>query len=110
MTLAFFYQPYAPAFLQVEVAQKQFVATGPSKLELHLSDPDGLPIDQARVIPNAHMTNMDMPALQSSVVARGQGNYEVNLALNMAGPWSITIKTQAQGFISQQKTLQVIVL
>ncbi|GER86503.1 hypothetical protein KDW_06650 [Dictyobacter vulcani] len=110
LALAFFYQPYSPAFLQVHITQKQFVSTGQSSLELHFSDPDGLPIDQAQVIPSAHMTNMDMTALQSNVVPHGHGIYEVKLALNMSGPWSITVKAQAQGFIPQKQTLQVTVL
>ncbi|GCE21090.1 FixH family protein [Dictyobacter kobayashii] len=110
VVLAFLYQPYAPAFLQVQMEQKQFVATGTSRLELHLTDPDGLPIDQAQIIPSAHMTNMDMAALHNHVVPHGHGVYEVNMDLYMAGPWSITIQTQAQGFTPQQRTIKVTVL
>ncbi|WP_338257261.1 FixH family protein [Dictyobacter halimunensis] len=108
--LAFLYQPYVPASLQVQMEQKQFMVRGPSTLKLQLTDPDGLPIDEARVIPSAHMTNMDMMALHNRVVPHGHGIYEVNLDLSMAGPWAITIQTQARGFSPQQQTLQVNVL
>ncbi|GHO84792.1 FixH family protein [Dictyobacter formicarum] len=108
--LAFLYQPYVPVSLQVQMEQKQFMASGPSTLKLQLTDPDGLPIDEALVIPSARMTNMDMTALHNRVVPRGHGVYEVNLDLYMAGPWSITIQTQARGFKPQQQTLQVNVI
>jgi hypothetical protein len=76
-------------------------------LELHLTDPQGLPIEQARVSPSAKMTNMNMVTDQIRVRPLGDGNYSVQLQLYMAGPWEISIVTQADGFDSQQRTLFV---
>jgi hypothetical protein len=78
-----------------------------SDVYLQLTDPDGLPITQASVIPSAHMTNMNMVTDRSSVIEAGDGHYLVKLHLYMAGPWAITIQTQASGFVSQQRTLLV---
>jgi hypothetical protein len=91
------------------MVQKQFVAGGPARLELVLTDPSGEPINAAQVIPSARMTNMDMAAQQCHVKSSGSGTYMIDLSLDMAGPWSITIQTRAPGFAPQKKTLQVIV-
>jgi len=106
-TFAVLYQPHAPTSLQVHVIQPRLVADRPASLELHLTDPQGLPIEQALVIPSAKMTNMDMAATENHVTELGNGTYKVNISLYMAGPWEITINTQATGFEPQHKTLFV---
>jgi hypothetical protein len=106
-TFAVLYQPHAPTFLQVRVIQQQLVADSPTSLELHLTDPQGLPIEQAQVIPSAKMTNMDMAATEQHVTELGNGTYKVNISLSMAGPWKITINTLATGFAPQQRTVFV---
>ncbi len=107
ITFAVLYQPHAPTLLYVQMVQQQFVADRPANLELHLTDPQGLPIEQAQVTPNAHMTNMDMAATESHVTELGGGKYKVNISLFMPGPWEITISTQATGFEPQKRTLFV---
>ena len=107
LTFALVYQPHAPTFLQVHVVQEQFVANSPASLELNLTDPQGLPIEQAQVTPDAHMTNMDMVATESHVTELGHGRYKVNISLYMPGPWEITISTHATGFETQKRTLLV---
>ena len=107
---AILYQPHAPTFLQVHVVQEQFVANSPASLELNLTDPQGLPIEQAQVIPSARMTNMNMTATESHVIELGNGKYRVNISLYMAGPWEITISTRATGFEAQKRTLLVQVI
>lgn len=109
LALACVYQTDAPTILQVKMMQKQFVTGAPSSLKLSLTDPNGQPIDEAQVIPSARMTNMDMAIKQSRVMPSGKGIYTINLDLYMAGPWSITIRTQAPGFAAQEKTLLVMV-
>ncbi len=101
------YQPHAPTFLQVHVVQQQLVANSPASLELHLTDPQGLPIEQAQVIPSARMTNMDMAATEQHVIELGNGKYKVNIFLSMAGPWEITLNTHANGFEPLRKILLV---
>lgn len=110
ITLACLHQPYTPTLLQVQLEQKQLVANAPASMELNLTDIEGLPINEAQVIPSARMTNMAMIALNTHVIPQGNGKYKVNLDLYMPGPWSITIQTHAHGFTSQEKTFQVLVL
>jgi hypothetical protein len=107
LALSAVHQSYAPTFLQVHMMQAQFAANSPASLELNLTDPQGLPIEQAQVTPSARMTNMEMAATESHVTELGHGKYKVNISLFMAGPWEITINTYATGFEAQKRTLFV---
>jgi hypothetical protein len=105
LTLALLYHPSAPTLLHVE--GQHLVSSGLSDVYLQLTDPGGLPVNQAQIESGAHMTNMDMVTDHSSVSEVGNGHYLVQLHLSMAGPWAITIRTQADGFLSQRHTLFV---
>ena len=100
---------HVPAMMQVRIDQQPPLASGITTLELHLSDSQGLPIDQAQVTPNAWMTNMAMGTNHVSVKGLGQGNYQAQLQLYMAGPWKISVVAQADGFdpLTQTLLLQV---
>lgn len=98
---------HAPAIMQVHVDQQPPIATGLTTLELHLSDTQGLPIEQAQVIPKAWMTNMDMMTNKIRVEPLGKGIYVAQLQLYMAGPWEISIEAHADGFESLKQTLLV---
>ena len=98
---------HAPAQMQVHVDRAVPVAVGYTTVELHLSDPQNIPIEQAQVIPTARMTNMNMTALSTLVKTLGQGNYSIQLALSMGGPWEISIVAQADGFDALQQSLFV---
>ncbi len=98
---------HSPAILHVYLEQRTPVASGFTTVELHLTDPQGLPIEQAQVLPSAKMTNMDMISNRIHVTAQGQGNYSVQLQLYMTGPWEIRIVANADGFDPQQRTLFV---
>jgi hypothetical protein len=98
---------HSPAVLQVRIDQQPPVSSRMTTLELHLTDPQGLPIEQAQVSPSARMTNMNMVTNQIRVRPQGNGNYTIQMQLYMAGPWEINIVTQADGFASQQRTLFV---
>lgn len=100
-------QIYAPAQLQVLMDRQQPTATGMTTLHLHLSDLQGMPIEEANVSPDAHMTNMQMTTNDELVRSIGQGNYKVQIRLYMAGPWAITIRASADGFLPLQKTFFV---
>ncbi len=100
-------QAHAPALLQVHVDQGKLTAASITTLELHLTDPQGIPIEEAHVLPDARMTNMDMQASYSNVTAIGKGQYKVQLHLYMAGPWLITLRANADGFRPLEQTLQV---
>ena len=98
---------HAPAIMQVRLDQQLPVASGITTLELHLADPQGLPIEHAQVLPSAKMTNMDMVTNKIRVESLGKGNYVAQLQLFMAGPWEISIEAQADGFDPLQRTLFV---
>jgi len=99
-------QTYAPALLQVHIQQPP-KANGFTTIELHLTDPDGLPIDQAQIASSAWMTNMNMITNEKHMQEIGQGKYIVQLHLYMAGPWEIKLMARAPGFIPQRQTLLV---
>src|SRR6266480_3265754 len=97
----------APAVMRVQLDQQHPVTSGVTTLELHLTDSQGLPIEQAQVLPNARMTNMNMMTNQIRVVPLGHGTYIAQLQLYMAGPWEISIEAHADGFEPTAKTLFV---
>src|SRR5947199_2999014 len=77
----------APAIMRVQLDQQRPVAKGFTTVELRLTDSQGLPIEQAQVLPDARMTNMNMVTDQIRVEPLGQGNYMAQIHLYMAGPW-----------------------
>jgi hypothetical protein len=99
----------APTIMRVQLDQQRPVASGFTTLELHLTDSQGIPIEQAQVLPNARMTNMDMVSNLFRVEPLGHGNYIAQLQLYMAGPWEISIEAHADGFASTAQTLIVLV-
>lgn len=100
------YQPSLPAFMQIHLMQTVPVSGGyETKLELHLSDSEGMPIEQAQIEVDAYMTNMVMSAQHIQVFAQGEGNYRVLIPLVMAGPWAIHLLASADGFTPQQQNL-----
>lgn len=104
------FQTSVPAIMRAFVASKAPDAASFTTVELHLSDSQGLPIEQARVMPSAHMTNMNMTTSAIQVQSRGQGIYIVQLKLYMAGPWEIDLSAFAAGFTMSRQTLFVQVL
>ena len=100
-------RPHVSALLNVHINQEDLLATRMTSFDLHISDAQGLPIEEAEVLPSAHMTNMDMHTPVSTVTKLGNGRYNVQLWLNMAGPWAITIRANADGFTSLQRTFYV---
>ena len=98
-------QMHAPAKLQVHVDQQRLTSQNTTTLELDLTDPQGIPIEDAQVLSDAHMTNMDMSTRAIHIAIQGQGKYLVQFRLAMSGPWAIIIQAQADGFIPLQQTL-----
>jgi hypothetical protein len=97
----------APAVMRVQLDQQRPVASGFTTLELHLTDSQGLPIEQAQVLPEARMTNMDMVTNHFRVEPLGNGTYIAQLQLYMAGQWEISIAAHADGFEPVAQTLFV---
>jgi hypothetical protein len=80
---------------------------GLTTVELHLTDTQGLPIEEAQVFSSAKMTNMYMVAKQNRVKYAGQGNYTAQIYLYMVGPWALTVQAHADGFDALNQTLLV---
>lgn len=93
--------------LRVQITRQHLVSRGLASMEVLLTDPQGLPINQANVVPSAHMTNMNMSTYEVHVQPRGNGSYLLQLQFMMAGPWAITIQASAQGFAPLEHTMQV---
>jgi YtkA-like len=109
LTFAALLHSQTPAIMRVRLDQQQPVTSGVTTLELHLTDSQGLPIEQAQVVPEARMTNMHMVTDHIRVSPLGQGKYLAQLNLYMAGPWQISISAHADGFEPMVQTLLVTV-
>ena len=94
------------AVMQAHIEQPP-VAGRMTTIDLHLSDPQGLPVDGASIFSQAHMTNMQMGTNASGVKYMGQGNYAVQLQFSMTGPWLIIVRAHADGFDAPQQTIFV---
>lgn len=78
---------------------------GTALVRLHLTDPEGTPVDQARITPDATMPEMDMAPQQTSVQSLGQGVYVARITFSMAGAWKIDIIANADGFSTMHKSI-----
>ena len=94
------------AVMQVHIEQRP-VAGGLTTIDLHLSDPQGLPIDGASIFSQAQMTNMHMRTNASGIKYMGQGDYALQLQFSMTGPWLITVQAHVDGFDALRQTLFV---
>ena len=110
LTFATVHHTYAPALLRVHVPQVQPKATDMTTLELHFTDPQGIPIDEAEIHSSAHMTNMEMSTNQVHLYKTGEGNYGLQFNLSMAGPWEVVVHANAPGFLEQQQILHLEVI
>ena len=96
---------YAPAILHARVEQQLPVSNAYTTLSLRLTDQDGLPIQQAQLLVSANMTNMVMVTNEVSVRSLGDGNYQAQVFLYMAGPWEVHIVAHADDFAPSQQAL-----
>jgi hypothetical protein len=87
-----------PAKLQAQISEESLVANHAALIHLHLTDTQGLPINQAQITPSAQMPDMQMEPVSSRVAPLGSGQYAIHMYLTMAGTWEITFQTQADGF------------
>ncbi len=102
-----FIHSQVPAMMRVHLDQQYPTESSLTTLELHLTDSEGLPIEQAQVLPNARMTNMNMETNHIHVRSLGNGTYLAQLQLDMAGPWEISVQVHADGFEPIAKNLFV---
>ncbi|MBV9691470.1 MAG: FixH family protein [Ktedonobacteraceae bacterium] len=107
LVLASLVQPHAPASMQVHLGQQPPQAHALTTVLVHITDLQGVPIEQAHVLSRANMTNMDMQVVPSRVSEVAPGDYLTQLHLYTAGPWAITISVQAEGFAPLEQVVLV---
>lgn len=95
--------------MQARIDQVAEVAHASTFVRLYLSDPEGMPIDQASVVPQVSMPAMPMGPQRTSVQALGQGIYLARISFSMSGLWNIDIIVHADGFAPAHRSLQLIV-
>ncbi len=110
LTFAAVHPTHAPAILQVHVRQAQPTAARMTTIELHFTDPQGIPIDEAEIRSSARMTNMVMSTNQIRLYKIDEGKYGLQFNFYMAGPWEVTVHAMAPGFLEQEQTLHLEVL
>lgn len=93
--------------LRAQIDQVSRVTSDTTLVRLRLTDPEGVPVDEASVIPRAYMLNMHMAPQQTRVQALGQGIYLAQIAFSMAGIWKIDIIAHANGFDTMKQSVQV---
>ena len=74
-------------------------------LNLHLTDTEGVPINNAAVMSSMNMTNMDMGENKHQLKPIGQGKYTTQLRFSMSGAWFVTVTIRAAGIVSTQQHL-----
>jgi hypothetical protein len=96
-----------PASIQVHLVGPHPVAHVATGLIVHITDSQGLPVEQAHAIASTNMTDMDMGEHLQLLTDTGQGNYVTHFLPSMAGPWVVTILVHADGFAPIRRQLFV---
>lgn len=96
--------------MQASIDQISITAAQTTIVHLHLSDSEGLPIDQAKIVSHASMLTMRMSTPKIRVQALGQGSYLAQISFSMRGIWQIDLIAHADGFDAIQQSVQLTVL
>jgi hypothetical protein len=106
LTLAATIHIPVPAEFHVQLTQRPTPET-PLVLRVHVTDAQGLTVDDAQILSQAWMTNMPMKTSTITAVPEQPGTYLVRFPLFMEGPWMIALSLQADGFVPLRQTLLV---
>src|SRR5260370_36726439 len=107
LTFAFLFKRNVPALIQLSLDQPFPKAKQVVTLSLHLTDSEGIPIDNASIISHTNMTTMHMQDDKHQLQSVGQGKYIAHLQFSMAGSWLITTSIHANGIVPAQQKLFV---
>ena len=91
--------------MQVKIDPIVALAPGSVLVDLHLTDTEGLPIDQAQITPRVSMPAMPMGQQNMRIQDLGHGLYVAHCALSMVGTWKLDVIVNAPGFASSQQSL-----
>jgi nitrogen fixation protein FixH len=95
--------------MRASIDQISITAAQTTVVRLHLSDSEGLPIDQARIVSHVSMLTMQMSTQQIRVQALGQGTYLAQINFSMTGIWKVELIVHADGFDAIQQSVQLTV-
>jgi len=107
LTFAFLLERNVPALMQASLDQPSPKAQRDVALLLHLTDPEGAPIDSASVLSHTNMITMNMGENKQQLQSVGQGNYLTHLQFSMVGSWFVTVSVHANGIVPAQQKLFV---
>lgn len=110
LTFAFLFQRDGPSLIQLSLDQQVPKVQQVVTLSLHLTDSEGIPIDNASVISHANMTTMHMQDDKRQLKSVGRGKYIAHLRFSMAGSWLITTSVHANGIVPAQQKLFVMAI
>jgi hypothetical protein len=105
LTFAFFFQRDVPALIQLSVDHPVPKVQQVVTLSLHVTDTEGVPVNNALVISHANMTAMDMQEGRHQLASIGHGNYISHLQFSMPGSWFVTVSVHAAGIVPTQQHL-----
>ncbi len=91
--------------MQVHIDQISTATFAAASIRLHLTDSEGLPIEQASIVSHASMSAMRMSPTHIEIEPLGQGLYLAHIRFSMTGAWNVEIIAQAAGFASAQQSL-----
>ena len=101
---------YKAVPMLAHIDQVSTVSAHSTVVRLHLTDSEGMPIDEASIISHTSMAAMPMGPQQAGVRSLGQGIYLAWVDFSMTGTWKIDIIARANGFASTQQSIQLTVL
>jgi nitrogen fixation protein FixH len=93
--------------LMAHIEQVSTSNSSSAEVRLRLTDTEGMPVDQARVTPQASMPDMVMAPQTANVQALGQGLYLASINFSMAGAWKIDITAHADGFAATNQSIVI---
>ena len=95
--------------MQARIDQVSTATHASTFVRLHLTDPEGTPIDQASISSQVSMPDMLMGPQRTSIQSLGQGIYLARISFSMAGLWHVDIVAHADGFSPAHQSLQLMV-
>lgn len=103
LTFAFFFQKDVPALIQLSVDHPVPKVQQVVTLSLHVTDAEGVPVNNASVTSHANMTAMNMQEGKHQLASVGHGNYITHLQFSMSGSWFIAVSIRAAGIVPTQQ-------
>ena len=93
----------AQLHLDLAVSPERPSMNKPVTFQVHVTDANGQPVNDAEVNGALTMKLMDMGATQLKFAPKGNGDYEASVkSLDMSGPWSMAVNAKRGGATGKQ--------